>query len=223
MFFPKRLLLGAFFRGRGRPGSLAAHSLPPVLRQLPLRIGIFTYFFVFAVADEPPAVNPFRPAPNQREDAVPGRLELSNGKIFTGQIYLTRNKRLMIYDEAKQRQREIPLGAVKQIDCQVKKEWMEKEWKFKEQTLDEKMYTGRQYPAREYVHTITLHDGRTITGTLSGIIYVQPSDNPQAPTEHFVLHKRDKGEWNQQLKDLVYVKEVKLGKEALAKGNKKRN
>jgi hypothetical protein len=223
MFFPWRLLPRTFFRGRGRPGSLATYSLPLVPRRLPLRIGIFTFFFVIPVAAEPPAVNPFRPAPTRREDAVPGRLELSNGKIFAGQIYLTRNKRLMIYDEAKQRQREIPLSAVKQIDCQVKKEWMEKEWKFKELTKDEKMYTGRQYPAREYVHTITLHDGRTITGTLSGIIYVQPSDDPQAPTEHFVLHKRDKGKWDQQLKDLVYVKAVKLGKEALAEGRKKKN
>ena len=113
-----------------------------------------------------------RPAPAQREDAVPGYVELSDGKICAGQVYLTRDARLKINDEKLQRQREVPLSAVKQIDCKVKKEWMEKEWKFKELAKDEKMYTGRSYPSREYVHTITLNDGRTITGELSGIVYV---------------------------------------------------
>ena len=88
-------------------------------------------------------------------------------------IYLTRDKRLKIYDEQLQRQREVPLQAVKEIECKVKKEWMEKEWKFKETTSDEKIYTGRSYPAREYLHTITLRDGRTITGPLAAIVYVR--------------------------------------------------
>ena len=115
----------------------------------------------------------------QREDAVPGYVELSDGKICRGQVYLTRDAKLKIYDEKLQRQREVPLSAVKQIDCKVKKEWMEKEWKFKELAKDEKMFTGRTYPSREYVHTITLTDGRTITGELSAIVYVEP---PQSAT-----------------------------------------
>ena len=93
---------------------------------------------------------------SEREDAVPGYVELSDGSIHPGMIYLTRDKRLQIYDEKLQRQREVPLQAVKQIDCSVKREWMEKEWRFKETTSDEKIYTGRSYPAREYLHTITL-------------------------------------------------------------------
>ena len=90
-------------------------------------------------------------------------------------IYLTRDKRLKIYDDRLQRQREVPLQAVKQIECKVKKEWMEKEWKFKETTSDEKILTGRSYPAREYLHTITLGDGRTITGPMAAIVYVRRS------------------------------------------------
>ena len=131
-------------------------------------------------AAEPPAINPFSPAPSQRDDAVPGCIELSDGSIHSGLIYLTRDKRLQIYDESVQRQREVPLQAVKQIDCTVKREWLEREWKFKETTSDEKLYTGRSYPAREYLHTITLKDGRTITGPLSAIVYVEPS--PTVPS-----------------------------------------
>ncbi len=162
---------------------------------------------------------------------MPGCLELSNGSIHSGLIYLTRDKRLQIYDEELQRQREVPLQAVKQIDCTIKKEWLEREWKFKETTSDEKMYTGRHYPAREYLHTITLKNGRTITGPLSAIVYVEPrqpstgqSEDQQSEPEpeRFLLNKRNKGEVGQDLKSLVYVKRIKLGKDAEEEGKKGR-
>jgi hypothetical protein len=129
-----------------------------------------------------------------------------------------------------ERQREVPLQAVKQVECNVKKEWIEKEWKFKEAASDEKMYTGRSYPVREYLHTITLSDGRTITGPISAIVYVQPqqrstigSETPQSQPkpEQFLLNKRSKGELGQELKSLVYVRLIKLGKEALEEGRKR--
>jgi hypothetical protein len=176
-------------------------------------------------AAEPPALNPFGPAKSessgqpQRDDAVPGCLELSDGSVHPGMIYLTRDKRLKVYDEQLQRQREVPLQAVKQIDCKVKKEWMENEWTFKETTSDEKIYTGRRYPAREYLHTITLRDGRTITGPLAAIVYVQLS--PEHEAERHLLNKRNKGEVGHDLKSLIYVKRIKLGKDALDEGLKK--
>lgn len=168
-----------------------------------------------AEADEPPAINPFGPKTTQREDAIPGCIELSDGSVHPGMIYLTRDKRLKIYDKQLQRQREIPLRAVKRIDCKIKREWMEKEWKFKETTSDEKIYTGRGYPAREYLHTITLHDGRTITGPLSALVYLQPkrySPDGEPPAERYVLNKRDKGIIGEELKSLVYVKRIEFGK-----------
>jgi len=171
-----------------------------------------------AEADEPPAINPFGPKTTQREDATPGCIEMSDGSVHKGLIYLTRGKRLNIYDKQLQRQREIPLRAVKRIDCKVKREWMEKEWKFKETTSDEKIYIGRSYPAREYLHTITLHDGRTITGPLSALVYLQPrqeTSEKQPPAERFLLNKQDKGKIGEELKSLVYVKRIKFGKEAM--------
>lgn len=184
-----------------------------------------------AAEQEPPVINPFGPRPTDRQDALPGYVETSDGKVYPGLIYMTRDKRLKIYDESLQRQREIPLRVVKQIDCHVKKEWMEKEWRFKELALDEKVYTGRQYPAREYLHTITLQDGRQITGPLAEIIYVKPYMpkpepgskiyQPDVEPLRFILHKRHKGEIGQSLKSLVYVKCIKLGEEALEEGRRK--
>jgi hypothetical protein len=157
-------------------------------------------------------------------------VELSNGQILTGNIYMTRDKRLKLYDESTERQREIPLRVVKQIECKVLREWMEKEWRFKELALDEKYFTGRTYPTREYEHTITLHDDRTITGPLAEIIYVRPF--PYSPNENLkyrpevepvrlILHKRAKGPIGTDLSSLNYVKLIKLGEEALEEGRQK--
>jgi hypothetical protein len=200
-------------------------------RQILIFVGLLAAGCCHAYAtDEPPVINPFGFTSAQREDAVPGYVELSDGKIRAGQVYLTRDAKLKIYDEKLQRQRETPLTAVKQIDCKVKKEWMEKEWKFKELAKDEKMFTGRTYPSREYAHSITLSDGRAITGELSAIVYVEPLQTatpkpgevrPKAEVEKFVLSKRNKGEIGQDLKSLVYPKSIKLGKEAFEEGLKK--
>ncbi len=182
-------------------------------------------------AEEPPAINPFGPVRRAREDAIPGYLEMSDGKVYPGAIYMTLDKRLKIFDEKPERQREVPLRVIKQIECRVWKEWMEKEWRFKELARAEKYYTGREYPSREYMHTITLHDERTITGPLAEIIYVKPYSDPKAPTssqnparakaERFLLHKRDKGNPGEDLESLVYVRLVKLGEEALEEGRRK--
>jgi hypothetical protein len=183
-----------------------------------------------AGADEPPVISPFGRAPTEREDSEPGYVELSDGKVVPGMVYLTRDHRLTIFDAQINRQRMVPLRVVKSVECKVQKEWMEREWRFRELASDEKYYTGRTYPAREYEHTITLQDDRTITGPLSGVVYVQPFGyQPERPgayrtvvqAEKFLLHKRDKGEIGEKLDDVVYVKRIALGPEALEEGKKK--
>lgn len=106
-------------------------------------------------ADDPPALNPFGKNPAARDDAIPGSCTLSDGRVLRGKVYLTRDHRLKIYDEQLERQREVPLAAVRKIECVVEKEWLEKEWRFKENANDEKFFTGRTYPC-ECHHTITL-------------------------------------------------------------------
>jgi hypothetical protein len=166
--------------------------------------------------DEPRALNPFAKPSQDREDVLPGCIDLSDGTIHPGKVYLTRDVRLKIYDQQLQRQREVPLQVVATIQCEVQKEWLEKEWRFKANADNEKVYTGRSYPVREYIHTITLGDGRTITGPLSGIIYVDPSDGSKS--ERFLMHKRQKGELKESLESLVYPKKIELGESALRSG-----
>ncbi|GAB4129502.1 MAG: hypothetical protein Kow0040_05640 [Thermogutta sp.] len=182
-------------------------------------------------AEEPPALNPFGPTVQTREDAVPGYIELSNGQVVAGRLYMTRDKRVKVYDGELKRQREIPLNRIQEIECTVLKEWMEKEWRFRELAKDEKEYTGRSYPAREYTHTVTLGDGRKIEGPLAEVIYIEPEvggdsrsgggSGRYAEPLRFLLHKREKGEVGEDLKSLVYVKRIRLGEEALAEGKRK--
>jgi hypothetical protein len=187
-----------------------------------------------AAGDDPPAINPFGQVKQDRDDAVPGYVELSDGRVLVGNVYMTRGKRLKMEDRQAGgddvRQREIPLRVVQQIDCLVEKEWMEKEWRFKEAALNDKVYTGRTYPARVYSHTITLKDGRKLSGGLAEIVYVRPfiasregplAENPAPEAERFLLQKRHKGDVGTDLKSLVYVKRIKLGDEAVEEGRKK--
>ncbi len=127
-----------------------------------LRIALLTLFCFNSAADaqdDPPAINPFGKPNQPREDAFAGCVELSDGNLHPGKLYMTRDLRLKIYDEQLKRQREVPLGVVASIECAVQREWMEKEWRFKANADNEKVYTGRSYPVRQYTHTITLRDG----------------------------------------------------------------
>ena len=193
-----------------------------------------------APGGEPPALNPFgstaERADQRRDDAVPGVLETSDGKVYPGQITLTRDARLKIFDEQQKKHREIPLKAIKRIDCSVLKEWVEEEWRFKENASDEKYFTGRTYPTREYTHKITLQNGQKIEGTLSGIVYVRAEpaevsegrrsaaeDDPPSRRDkaRYLLHKRNKGEPGTDLKSLIYVRSIQLGEKALEEGKRK--
>jgi len=172
---------------------------------------------------EPPALNPFgsraEREEQKRDDVVPGFVEMSNGRVHPGQVMLTRDARLKVFDEQQKKHREIPLKAIKRIDCTVQKEWVEEEWRFKEDACDEKYFTGRSYPSREYTHKITLQNGQKIEGTLSGIVYVRA--DPAAEPERYLLHKRDKGNPGTDLKSLVYVRSIQLGAKALEEGKRK--
>jgi hypothetical protein len=168
-----------------------------------------------AAHGDPPELNPFGPEAGaaERQDAVPGYIELSDGTIRAGRIYLTRDARLRIFDARTERQRDVPLQAVRRLDCTIQREWLEPQWRFKENASNEKVFTGRSYPAREYLHTITLSDGRTLEGPLSALVYVAPESGGEP--EKFLLHKRDKGPVGMTLASLVYVRSIRLGDEAL--------
>ncbi|MDR0870712.1 MAG: hypothetical protein LBN39_07965 [Planctomycetaceae bacterium] len=183
---------------------------------------------------EPPALSSplSRRESDAREDTIPGYIEMSNGEVFPGLLYITRDKRLEIYDVGLKRQRTVPIQKIAEIECSVEKEWMEKEWRFKELASDEKMYTGRTYPCRMFTYTLIFDDGRKLEGPMSGIIFVQPLKKnedlsvghiPERDAQRFYFHARlaEKTDAGKQLADIHYTARVKIGDDALQEGIEK--
>ncbi|NOZ23596.1 MAG: hypothetical protein GXP25_21175 [Planctomycetes bacterium] len=157
-------------------------------------------------AQEP--VNPFKPRKKTRADSRPGTVTMSNGDVYKGQIYVTRDKRLRVFDTAAKLYRDIPLVAMKEIEITVEKEGMEKEWRWKEGGSNVKVYTGKAYPWREYLTTVTLTNDQKITGHLKATpVYVETGGKK----EKLIIHGKNKGELGQKLSDLVYIKKIVFG------------
>ncbi len=162
--------------------------------------------------------NPFgKPAPGA-SDALAGAIELSDGTLLPGLVYLTRSKDVEIFDTAKKgekKQRRIPLAGILTIETIVEWERMDPEWRFKTAGDPEKVYTGKSYPNRMLSYRVTLSDERVVEGHIAGQpMYVQPREGK---LRLLVLHKRHKGPVDTKLKDLVYVSWVRLGDRARKK------
>jgi len=159
-----------------------------------------------------PASNPFASAGGfNRQDAVPGYLELSSGLKVPGHIFTTRAARLKVYNLDREIYEYVPVPALKSIDAEVEWERMDPEWRFKEAGSPEKVYSGRENPVRKVCYTLTLLNDHKIRGHILGQpLYVAHNDK----ADRFLLHDRDKGAMGQTLKDIPYIKHVELGPEA---------
>ncbi len=152
-----------------------------------------------------------------RRDAVPGYIELSDGRKVPGKIYTTRAKRLDVHNLERRLDEHVPVPAIKSIEAVVEWERIERQWRFKEAGSPEKVYSGRTYPARMLAWRLTLRNDHVITGHILGQpLYV----TREGETERWVLHKRQKGPIGGTLEDLLYIRRVVFGKPAYAKAVK---
>lgn len=154
-----------------------------------------------------------------REDALPGVIELSDGKVIAGYMYTTRQKDWELFVEADKAIRRIPFLAVLSITANVEEEKTELEWRWKGMGVPEKVFTGRSYPTRSFAWTFHLIDGSSVRGVIKGQPLWIESDGktnhegkmPSPRTETtgpLVLHERSKGSMGQKVGDMVYVKRV---------------
>lgn len=131
---------------------------------------------------------------------------LSDGQAIIGSISTTADKPIRVFDRERKEYRDVPFKLIRSARASVLWEREEREWHFKESGSDIKEYTGKTYPAREMQYTLTLMNGQTVAGDVVAPLYVTVDGKETT----YVLHKRDKGEVGQTLKDLVYVKSVEL-------------
>ncbi|OQB86868.1 MAG: hypothetical protein BWX88_00732 [Planctomycetes bacterium ADurb.Bin126] len=153
--------------------------------------------------------NPFAAAqfPFQREDALPGVVELSDGRVVAGGVYTTREKPWEIWIEAEKRWRQIPFLNCLSINAVVLEEKMEQRWRWKEMGVPEKVFTGKEYPFRIFEWKLHLIDDSYLQGTVKGQpVYVETvAGKTFGP---LVLHERFSGPDGMSLKEAVYVKRV---------------
>lgn len=133
-------------------------------------------------------------------------ITFSDNEKVRGKLSTTLEKPIRVWDDEKKEYRDIPFQFIKTLEAKILWEREEKEWKFRESGSDIKEYSGKTYPAREMQYTFTLSNGQTITGGVVAPLYL---DNPHGD-KVLVLHKRDKGEVGQTLKQLIYVKKVEF-------------
>lgn len=160
-----------------------------------------------AVPTDLPTTGPAVLTSNTDDGSRQAVLKLSNGQKITGRFYTTTGQPVRIYDVAKSDFRDIPFKIIKSITAKVLWERQQEEWHFKESGLDQKEFTGKTYPARETQYLIELQNGEQILGGTVAPFYMDAADGQKL----YVLHKRDKGEVGQTLKDLVYVQSVEFG------------
>ncbi|CAN5399048.1 hypothetical protein BH10PLA1_BH10PLA1_13370 [soil metagenome] len=145
---------------------------------------------------------------NAADDSVPATLTLNNGQTIKGNASTTPDKPIRIWDPSIKDYRDVPIALIKSVTAVVNWERDEPEWTFKESGSDIKIFTGRTYPARETSYVFVLSNDQRITGDVAAPLYIEADSK----TRTYVLHKRDKGEIGQKLKDLLYVTKIEFGK-----------
>ncbi len=153
-----------------------------------------------------------------REDALPGVMQLSDGRMLPGWLYTTRDKDFILYvvgdgtggadTVAKPGGywRRIPFAAVLSITPVINEEGMEQVWRWQGMGTPEKVYTGEQYPTRRMQWKFHLADDTYVTGDLKGQpVWLQYKDVKVGP---IVLNETVKGEIGQTLQQLIYIKQI---------------
>ena len=143
---------------------------------------------------------PFRP------DAVPGVIEMSDGRQLPGWLYTTRDKPWGVFDPALDRWRQIPFITVLSITAVVTEEKYELQWRWKGMGEPEKVFTGRKFPYRRFLWKFRLIDGSAVRGAVKGQpVWVRSGGKAVGP---MVLHERDKGKIDMKLEDVHYVRKI---------------
>ena len=171
--------------------------------------------------EEKPA-SPFGDTKSQRADAVPGKLVLSDGKEHRGKLFLTRDKKLELFDVGRQEWQKLDLKDLKSLAIAIEKEETVKEWRWKEAGSDVKVETGRTKIDRTYKCTAVKADDKKVEGHLRGtVIYVKESEDKEAERFWLLWNQPGPKDFDQKPEDLIYVKEVVFGEEAAKEPEKK--
>jgi hypothetical protein len=155
---------------------------------------------------------PFIKQDVERRDAKRGVIERSDGTVYGGLIYGTREAPIEMYDPEKKVWLAFKVPAIRKIEVSIDKEDIRKEWKFREGGKDDKVYTGRAQLHREYKVAITWEEKgetRTASGRVrGGPVYVEHWDGQKYKFLILCEHSGEYTSADKVEKSLVYTKTV---------------
>ena len=192
-------------------------------------------------ADEP--VNPFG-AGRSAVRGVPAAVYVSDGVVYLGDVRLTMGRALLVFDPVEKRYAHIRLADLERLEFVVTAERIEREWRFKEGGSDVKVYTGKSYPRRDYRLKLYPKKEKPLVAELGqGMpLYILGYDEAEATLQalasdaegvfrnggrpkagrkrRFILRSHDNGPVGSKLVDLVYIRRIEFGIEAVQRAAK---
>ena len=161
------------------------------------------------------AANPFKSSkmPFRRGDALPGVIELSDGRQLPGGLYTTVEKPWIVWSEATKSWRRVGFLTLLSIEAVVEEERMDLTWRWKGMGEPEKVYTGKKYPMRRVHWKFKLIDGSVIEGSTKGQpVFAELAGKVAGP---FILGERMKGKDGQTLDELIYVRKIVVSRKMM--------
>jgi len=160
--------------------------------------------------------NPFRKGDTfLRTDALPGVVELNDGRQIPGGLYTTREKDFEVHIAAEKRWRRVPFVLVRAIEAVLLEEKMDQHWRWKAMGVPERVYTGKEYPYRRFEWKFHLIDGTSLQGTVKGQpLWIEKLEGLAGRGRYgpFVLHERFSGAEGTKLKDHPYMKQIVISR-----------
>ena len=172
---------------------------------------------------------------SKKDGTRPAAVYLSNGEVFTGDIFLTPGRSFklnipkagelktsdMITGEDVQygKVRTFTFEPVRGIEFYAEREEITRQWRFTETTkYDEKTgdadysparkeFSGKPHPVRYLAAAATFESGESLQGHLyTTTIYLKTKDK----TLRWVLRSKEQGKEGQSLEDLIYVERIRM-------------
>jgi hypothetical protein len=171
----------------------------------------------------------------KKDGPRPAAVYLSNGEVFTGDIFLTPGRSFKLNipkagelktsdmitgaDVQYGKVRTFTFGPVRTMEFHAEREEMTRQWRFIETTkYDEKTgeadyspakkeFSGQPHPVRYLAATVDFESGESLQGHLyTATIYLKTKDK----TLRWILRSKDQGKEGQTLNDLVYVERIQM-------------
>lgn len=147
--------------------------------------------------------------------AFPATVTYSDNTTFSGELTLIGARPLTMVALDDNRQQKFNLEDIVSIEQITETATMERPWVFKESGKADKAYLEGEYPLINFQTSVTLVNGKIVTGHLISVAFNFKSE---AGKRKLFLTRQIKGTTEEVLDDVIYVRNIRLTANAIAGG-----